>query len=214
MPFFAVMEDTALASVVIAALVLLMVIYNAILAKKHFKISVTPKLSLRVSFFAEGDIDWMRVKLSNSGIGPAEIVRSTFEFDGCKIPTTADHKEIKEFIERNIPRDLPLPFLISTDGLFPGTWLAPKDEPVCVLSIRVFHGLFINHRAVGNLKVGARKKGEIEDGYSDDFMKRFTTEFHYKSALKEPDVEKFPPDPDPPASEIAAWGGQYYLNCD
>lgn len=193
---------TAIASVFIAAIALLVVLVERRANRKHTRLSVKPKLHLRLEAFVAPDSDWIHLRLDNQGLGPAEIGDSYFEFSGERIPTTASTERIAAKVASILPPGL-WPIEITTGGIFPGGWMAPDGPPIQILSLKVFFGNKVitglrdlagpnieANRQYANLNEEQRSKTGRR--YAGAFS-AFRTVVDYRSAYGEPDHEVFPP---------------------
>lgn len=115
----------ALASFLVAVPTAITVVYQAILARKHNRISVNPYISWTKTIIRKDNIARFTLYCYNRGLGPAIIDKYAFHFDGKRLGgnnSTSDMRELaknrKRIIEENIDAKISLSWSFDKGEVF------------------------------------------------------------------------------------------------
>lgn len=137
----------------------------------HNKRSVRPRLGFHTEATLESNGIRLRVSVQNSGIGPANVTRFDFAFNGEEY-ASYEPDQLKELLSEALRKDLPNHNFINAGVLTMDDALVPNEE-YCVVEIAFSDTLLTANELILKLKPCFKVRLEYESIYNEKFSVDF-----------------------------------------
>ncbi len=137
------------------------------LTHDHNKRSVRPRLGFHTETSLEGNDIRLRISVQNSGIGPANVTRFDFFFNGEEY-SGQEPDQLKELLSKALSKDLPNHSFINAGILTIDDALVPNEEH-CVVEITFSDTSLTANELILKLKACFRARLEYESIYNEKF---------------------------------------------